>query len=94
MFYVYIIYSKNIDAFYVGQTMDMETRIEEHNSKFYNQASTSKANDWEIFHCIKCHTRTQAILIERHIKNMKSRKYFGSLKLYPEISLNLLEKYK
>ena len=28
MFYIYIIYSKNIDAFYIGQTIDLNKRIE------------------------------------------------------------------
>ncbi|WP_166637279.1 GIY-YIG nuclease family protein, partial [Algoriphagus boseongensis] len=30
-FFVYILYSKSTDRFYVGQTVDLEKRLEEHN---------------------------------------------------------------
>jgi len=94
MFYIYIIYSKNIDAFYVGQTIDLIKRIEEHNSKFYENTYTSKANDWILYFSMECESKKQSILIESHIKRMKSRKYYESLKIYPDITINLKNKYK
>ena len=94
MFYIYILYSKNLDVFYVGQTIDLQKRVEEHNSKFYDNTFTSKSTDWILHHSIKCDSRKQAILIESHIKRMKSRKYYESLKTYPDISNNLKNKYK
>ncbi|HEY5591715.1 MAG TPA: GIY-YIG nuclease family protein [Paludibacter sp.] len=94
MFYVYILYSKIIDAYYVGQTIDVNKRIEEHNSKFYKNTSTAKANDWMLHFLIECTSRNQAILIESHIKSMKSRKYYESIKKYPEISDKLKKTYQ
>ena len=94
MFYIYIIYSKNIDAFYVGQTIDLIKRIEEHNSKFYENTYTSKVNDWILYFSMECESKKQSILIESHIKRMKSRKYYESLKIYPDITINLKNKYK
>ena len=94
MFYIYILYSKNIDTFYVGQTIDLHKRVEEHNSKFYDNTYTAKTNDWILYFSIECDSRKQAILIESHIKSMKSRKYYESLKTYPDISINLKNKYK
>ena len=94
MFYIYIIYSKNIDAFYVGQTIDLNKRIEEHNSKFYINTFTSKTEDWVLYYSLECDSKKQAILIESHIKRMKSRKYYDSLKTYPNISINLKNKYR
>jgi putative endonuclease len=35
---------------------------------------------------------TQALAIEKHIKNMKSKVYIENLLHYPEISIKLLEK--
>jgi len=93
MFYVYILYSQRVDSFYVGQTLNISQRIQEHNSKFYNNSSTAKANDWELFFSIECISRNQSILIERHIKSMRNRKYYESLKMYPEISDKLKLKY-
>ena len=93
MFYIYIIYSKNIDAFYVGQTIDLIKRIEEHNSKFYENTYTSKANDWILYFSMECESKKQSILIESHIKRMKNRKYYESLKIHPDISIYLKNKY-
>jgi len=83
-----------MDAFYVGQTIDLLKRVEEHNSKFYGNTYTAKANDWILYFSIECDSRKQAILIESHIKRMKSRKYYESLKTYPNISINLKNKYR
>ena len=73
--------------------MDVNQRIEEHNSKFYINTSTAKTDDWTLFFDIECITRKQAILIEKHIKKMKSRKYYLSIKEHIEISTKLLEMY-
>jgi len=94
MFYIYILYSKNMDSFYVGQTLDLQKRVEEHLSKFYDNTYTGKTNDWILYFSIECDSRRQAILIESHIKKMKSRKYYESLKAYPDISIHLKNKYK
>ena len=94
MFYIYILYSKNIDAFYIGQTIDLNKRILEHNSKYYDNTFTAKANDWILYYSMECDSRKQAILIESHIKRMKNRKYYESLKIHPDISIYLKNKYK
>lgn len=73
--------------------MDVNQRIEEHNSKFYINTSTAKTDDWTLFFLIECASRNQAILIENHIKKMKSRKYYQSIKEHIEISTRLLEMY-
>ena len=83
-----------MDSFYVGQTIDLPKRVEEHNSKFYENTYSAKTNDWVLYHSIECKSRKQAILIESHIKSMKSRKYYESLKTYPDISINLKNRYK
>mgnify|MGYP003815099259 FL=1 len=94
MYHVYIIFSEKAKKFYIGQTMDIEKRILQHNTAFFEDCSTIIATDWELFYQIDCSTRKQAILIERHIKKMKSRKYLEDLKKYPEITEKLLSKYK
>ena len=93
IFHVYIIYSVALDSFYIGFTESLSERIVQHNQGFYQGAYTKMANDWELFHYIECESKKQAILIERHIKKMRSRKYYHSLRDYPEISLKLLAHY-
>jgi len=80
---VYILYSKILDRFYIGQTKDLNERILLHIEKQFEDSFTSRANDWELFHMILCKSRVQAIQIEGHIKKMKSRKYMLNLKVYP-----------
>jgi putative endonuclease len=55
---------------------------------------TKRADDWIVFFLQECNSRKQAILIENHIKGMKSRKYIGNLAEFPDIIEKLLEKYQ
>jgi len=48
MFYIYIIYSKDVDKYYVGQTDNIEERLVFHNSGISKY--TSIANDWILVH--------------------------------------------
>jgi len=92
MWFVYVIYSRSIDKYYIGQTADIQRRLEQHNSHFYKYSATTQADDWILFHIIECESRRQAIQIEKHVKSAKSRKYLSDLKKYPEIGKKLLEK--
>lgn len=92
----YILYSSNIDKFYVGFTQEeVIDRLEKHNKQFYGTNHfTSQTDDWVLFCVIECASVKQALLIEKHIKNMKSRKYLQDLKKYPEMIPKLLMKYQ
>ena len=90
----YILYSKNLDRYYIGETENLNQRLIQHNSGFFKGCYTSKSSDWEVFHLIICETRQQVRYIENHLKKMKSRKYIENLPKYPEISEKLLMIYK
>lgn len=89
----YILYSPSLNSFYTGMTQDFPERLKKHNLHLYGSTYTAKANDWEVFIIIGCNSLSQASLIEKHIKAMKSRTYIQNLKKYPEMVLKLLEKY-
>ena len=91
---VYILYSKNIDSYYIGSCINLKKRIEAHNKGEFSKAYTKRSNDWIIFFKIENLEYNQARKIEKHIKNMKSRKYLENLKKYNEISQKLILKYK
>ena len=93
LFTVYIIYSHSIDQFYVGQTSDLEKRLQEHNSAYYQNSFSSRANDWSLFFSVDCDSRELALKIEHHIKAMRKREYYFNLKKYPEIVIRLKEKF-
>jgi putative endonuclease len=91
--FVYIIYSQSVDKFYVGETVNVQERIKQHNSGVYKNASSKIATDWNLFLKIECKSRTQALQIERHIKKMKSRKYLENLKKFPEMRTKLIIRF-
>jgi putative endonuclease len=92
--HVYILFSPTRNGFYTGATnAEVDARLERHLDEYYGNAYTSGVKDWEVFLCISCSTMHQALKIERHIKNMKSKKYIHNLKAYPEMIERLMEKF-
>ncbi len=71
--YVYILYSKTKDKYYVGQSDDLKERLLSHNSG--KSPYTSIASDWELVYFEEHETRTASRKRENEIKRKKSRKY-------------------
>jgi putative endonuclease len=76
--YTYILYSSNLDRYYVGSTREsIEERLSKHNN--IHKGFTSSANDWEVvfweFHA----DYSEALAKEKKIKQWKSRKMIESL---------------
>jgi len=76
-YFVYILYSKTADRYYVGETANVSERLKSHLSGISKY--TSIANDWEVVYTQEFSTRLEAIRREREIKRMKSRKYIVSI---------------
>jgi putative endonuclease len=72
-FFIYIIYSREFDKYYVGYTGDLKKRLNEHNNGV--SAFTSKVSDWELKYFETLPDRFSARCREREIKSKKSRKY-------------------
>ena len=72
-FYLYILYSKLLNKYYVGYTGDkLEERLRKHNSN--HKGFTSRASDWEIVFTEQIGSKEEAYARERQIKKWKSRK--------------------
>ena len=71
MFYVYILYSKNLDSYYVGVSENIEERLKRHLSN--HKGYTSKSKDWILVYREVFDTKTQALHREKQIKNWKSK---------------------
>ena len=91
--FVYIIYSKSVDKFYVGETLNVAKRFEQHNSGFYKAAFSKQTTDWKLFWAVECNSRRQALKLEKFIKNMKSRKFYFKLKENPTIVDDILKSF-
>lgn len=90
---VYILYSVQLNKYYVGSCLNISERLLEHTSKKYKDSFTAKANDWILFYSIPNLEYNQARLIETHIKRMKSKQYIENLKKYSDISKKLVQVY-
>jgi putative endonuclease len=71
-FFVYILISEIDGSFYIGQTNDINSRLQRHNSG--SEKYTSKKIPWKIFWFTEVNSRSAAMKLERRLKNMKSRK--------------------
>ncbi|MGM5469419.1 GIY-YIG nuclease family protein [Flavobacteriaceae bacterium LMO-SS05] len=77
MFYVYIIESEKDHSFYIGQTNDLEKRIENHNQGL--SAYTRKKAPWKIVYNEIYKTRSEAIVRERFLKKQRNKEFYLSL---------------
>ena len=92
-FSVYIIYSVNLDKFYIGYTADFENRINFHNS-VQNTIWTKRGQPWELYFTIDQLEKSQALRIEKHLKKMKSKKYLIGLKANTQSIFDLKQRYR
>lgn len=73
MYYVYILYSKEYNRTYVGQTRAIERRILEHNTG--KNKSTLPYLPWQIIHQEIFKTREEAIDREKYLKTSAGRRF-------------------
>ena len=77
MYYLYILYSKFMDRYYIGHTADPEGRLRRHNSE--HKGYTGKASDWSIVYTEAFPKKEQAHRREMQIKAWKSRRAVENL---------------
>jgi putative endonuclease len=90
---VYILYSKQIDKYYIGSCLSFEQRFSEHQQKAFEDCFTTKANDWIVYLSIEKLEYIKARKIEKHIKQMKSRNYIENLNNYKELIDKLVSRF-
>ena len=72
MCHLYILYSSQIDKYYIGHTCDeLSERLRKHNTN--HKGFTGKANDWELVYTESFPQKEEAYARERQIKKWKSR---------------------
>ena len=72
-YYLYILYSKSADKYYIGHTSDYQRRFEEHNHQDHFDTYTSKHRPWELKAVFQIPgDRANAMKIERFIKSKKT----------------------
>ena len=78
-FYTYILYSQNIDKFYVGYTNNLHERLKKHN--YTHKGFTGRTDDWKIVYFEEFLSKKEAISREREIKAWKSKRKIIKVKI-------------
>ena len=78
MHWVYILYSKKIDKFYIGSSSNVENRIAFHNSA-QNRIWSKRGQPWKKVFQHEFETKKEALKAEIFIKKQKSRKFIQKL---------------
>jgi len=92
MHFLYVLYSKAANRYYVGETSDVDTRLKQHNQHHFKKGFTKAAEDWKVVLSKKCSSKEEAVYLEKFIKRMKSRKFIQKVVLNPKILDDLLNK--
>ena len=72
MYAVYILYSQELNKFYIGFTGDaVHIRLAKHLA--HHKGFTSKAKDWKIVHVENYENKQEAMMREKQLKNWKSK---------------------
>ena len=76
-YFVYILFSVNLDLYYIGSSANPEERLRKHLAN--HQGFTSKAKDWVICYSESFSDKTEALKRERRLKSWKSKKIIQQL---------------
>ncbi len=80
MYFVYILYSKAFDKYYIGHTSSIERRIKEHNQGF--NKSTKPYIPWELLDSVKKNEKAEAYQLELKLKNLSKVRKLDFVKKY------------
>ena len=78
MFTVYAITSESSGKIYIGQTMDIELRLKQHNDTEYKHLGRyTKQNKgpWKLMYTEVFSARTEALRRERQLKSFRGREF-------------------
>ena len=77
MYYVYIIQSQTDRSFYIGFSVNIESRLNEHN--FGRTNYTSKKRPWVLVYSEEFENKTDAIKRELFLKRQKNKEFYQKL---------------
>lgn len=70
-YFIYILYSPSLDAYYKGFSTDVERRFIEHLTGFHKY--TSQVRDWIIVYSKEMESKKEALIEEKRLKKLNRR---------------------
>ena len=80
MYTIYILFSEKFDKFYVGQTNNFSIRLKQHNDG--KSGFTKLYRPWKEVLLIKKDSRSQAMELERKLKNLSKKRLVAFIAKY------------
>lgn len=80
MYVVYILFSSSLNKYYVGSTMHLSIRIDEHNRG--KSPFTKKGIPWTLIHHIECDNHIASVQLENKIKKRGIGRYLDDIKIH------------
>ncbi|MDA1338433.1 MAG: GIY-YIG nuclease family protein [bacterium] len=75
-FIVYSLYNTKHDKIYIGQTDNVEVRLEAHKDKRFNKSYTARFDgDWQLIYKELVPNRSLALKREKELKSYKGREF-------------------
>ena len=75
--HVYILQNLSTGRYYIGQTKDLQARLDYHNSNY--SLALRNRGPWKLVYSEPYATRGEAVRRERYIKSQKDRAYIERL---------------
>ena len=84
MFFTYVLVNYLTRKIYVGQTNNLENRIDRHNGKLPNKKTSftfknKKDGEWKLLYKEEFDTRSKAMIKEKELKSYQGRIFIKSL---------------
>lgn len=77
MFHTYVLYSKDYDKIYIGQTQNLEKRMISHNE--LGNGYTKRYRPWKVIHLEPFKTRPEALRREKELKSGQGRAWIRAV---------------
>jgi len=79
-YHVYALYNKNCAKIYIGQTQNLDERIDLHRKKIFENSYTAKLpGEWILIYREKVNNRKDALKREKQLKSYQGRQFIKSL---------------
>ncbi len=86
MYKVYILFSAKINRYYIGHTENFSVRYAYHNDSIRNRIWTRRGIPWEKKIVFTFESRSEAMELEVHLKDLKSRSVIEKIILYKKVN--------
>ena len=75
MYSVYAIYNVDAKKLYIGQTVDMQKRLTEHNNNTHKGYTSRFRGEWKLIYSESVPTRSEALQREKQLKSFRGREF-------------------